>query len=186
MAARTRSAKLAAKRGRPLKEAIYREPNGRASRAAEPADKVALEARARNMNLTLTQAKDQRAASFIGYLAILGPVDGISERQYEAATDFLALRNDWLMSKKIPGAEYDNEGKGGGGDYVSDAYIDWCQSVHDDYTDCRKAINAAQAENRGANLWGALDICVVQGAFAHELIGDVRLLCNVLAKFFKR
>ena len=48
MTARTKAAKLAAKRGRPLKDVPYREPNGRASRSAEPADKVALEARARH------------------------------------------------------------------------------------------------------------------------------------------
>lgn len=186
MAARTKAAKLAAKRGRPKKEVLYREPNGRASRSSEPADKLALEARAKHMNLTLTQAKDQRAESFIGYLAILGPVDGLSERQYAAAQDFLSLRNSWLASKKIPGAEYDNEGKGGGGDFVSDEYIEWCQSVHDSFTDCRKAIQEAQNENRDASLWAALDICVVQGLREHSLIGDLRILCNVLAKHFKR
>ena len=186
MSARTKAAKLAAKRGRPAKNVLHREPNGRASRAKEPADKVALEARARHMNLTLTQAKDQRASSFIGYLAILGPVDGISERQYDAANDFLSLRNSWLMSKKIPGADYDNEGKGGGGDFVSDEYIDWCHDVHESFSSCRRAIQEAQNENRAASLWAALDICVVQDIREYSLIGDLRLLCNVLAKFFKR
>lgn len=186
MAARTRAAKLEAKRGRPKKDVPYREPNGRASRSAEPADKLALEARARHMNLTLTQAKDQRAETFIGYLAILGPVDGISERQYEAFNDFLKLRNNWLMSKKIPGATYDNEGRGGGGDFVTDAYIDWCQDVHEDFTACRRAINEAQNENREASLWAALDFCVIGDARLYDRIGDIRILGNVLAKFFKR
>lgn len=184
--ARTKAAKRASKRGRPVKDVMYREANGRASRASEPADKVALEARARHMNLTVIQAKDQRAATFIGYLAILGPIDGISERQHAALVDFLDLRNDWLASKKIPGAEYDNEGKGGGGDYVSEAYIDWCQDVHDQYTDCRKAILAAQGENRVASLWAALDFCVIGDHHLYDMIGDIRLLGNVLAKFFKR
>lgn len=186
MPARTKAAKLAAKRGRPPKDVPYREPNGRASRAEEPADKVALEARARHMGLTLNEAKDQRAATFIGYLAILGPIDGISERQYEAFNDFLKLRNDWLASKKIPGAEYDNEGKGGGGDFVTDAYIDWCHSVHDTYTACRRAIKEAQNENRNISLWGALDMCVVGNIRVYGLIGDLRILGNVLAKFFGR
>ena len=186
MAARTRAAKLEAKRGRPKKDVLYREPNGRASRSTDPADKVALEARARHMNLTLTQAKDQRAATFIGYLAILGPEDGISERQYEAFNDFLALRNDWLASKKIPGAQYDNEGKGGGGDFVSDEYIDWCQDVHENFTACRRAINEAQNENREVSLWAALDTCVIGDIRVYGMIGDLRLLGNVLAKFFKR
>lgn len=138
------------------------------------------------MNLSLVQAKDQRASSFIGYLAILGPVDGLSERQYAAAIDFMDLRNDWLKSKKAPGAEYDNEGRGAGGDYVSDGYIDWCQDVHESYTECRRAIQSAQNANRTENLWGALDLCMVQSLHVHELIGDLRILCNALAKFFKR
>jgi len=186
MTARTKAAKLAAKRGRPPKNVPYREPNGRASRAAEPADKVALETRARHMGLTINEAKDQRAATFIGYLAILGPIDGLSERQYEAFNDFLKLRNDWLASKKIPGAEYDNDGKGGGGDFVSDAYIDWCHGVHERFSACRRAIQEAQNENREISLWAALDICVIGGYRMYEMIGELRLLGNVLGKFFRR
>lgn len=138
------------------------------------------------MNISVVQAKDQRAATFIGYLAMLGPVDGLSQRQYEAANDFLELRNEWLQSKKIPGAEYDNEGKGGGGDFISESYIDWCYDVHEDFTACRRAIQEAQEANRAENLWGALDMCVIQGLHVHEMIGDTRILCNALAKFFRR
>lgn len=185
MTARTKGQKLKQKRGRPKLEVDYREPNGRASRAAEPADKLALETRARRLGLTLIQAKDQRAETFIGYLAILGRRDGLSESQYEAANQFLSLRSDWLLSKKVPNAVVDNGAAGMPSDHVSDAYIQWCADVHERYENCRKAIHAAQAEHRCDNLWAALDLCIIQGQRFDHMVGSIRLLCNALVKFFR-
>ena len=166
-------------------EVVYREPNGRASRASEPADRLALETRARHLGISLVQAKDQRAETFIGYLAILGPNDGLSERQYEAATQFLSLRGDWLLSKKAPNSTVDNEAGGVSSDYISEAYEMWCQDVDETYTDCRRAIQDAQNANRAENLWAALDLCIIQGQKFNHLIGATRLTCNALAKFFR-
>ncbi len=185
MTPRTKAQKLKLKRGRPKLEIAYREPNGRASRAAEPADKLALETRARRLGLTLIQAKDQRAESYIGYLAILGPRDGLSESQYEAANQFLSLRSDWLQSKKAPNAIVDNEGGGMPNDFISPEYEDWCADVDETYKNCRKAIMAAQGEHRSDNLWAALDLCVIQGQRFDHMIGSIRLLCNALVKFFR-
>lgn len=183
--AATRAAKLRQKRGRPKLDVEYREPNGRPSRAAEPADKLALETRARRLGLTVVQAKDQRAESYIGYLAILGPLDGISEAQYEAATQFLSLRSDWLMSKKAPNASVNNEAIGMPSAEISDAYVQWCADVDERYTGCRKAIQAAQGEHRSDNLWAALDLCIIQGQRFDHMIGGIRLVCNSLVKFFR-
>lgn len=186
MAARTKAQKLKVKRGRPKLEVDYREPNGRASRAAEPADKVALETRARRLGLTVIQAKDQRAETFIGYLAILGPRDGLSESQYEAATQFLRLRGDWLLSKKAPNALVDREGGGSsGGDVISPEYEEWCSKVDDRYKACRNAIQESQGIYRTENLWAAIDLCIIQGQHLHNLIGATRVACNSLVKFFQ-
>jgi hypothetical protein len=185
MKAATRAAKLRQKRGRPKHEVEYREPNGRASRSEEPADKLALETRARRLGLTVIQAKDQRAETYIGYLAILGPRDGLSETQYEAAIQFLRLRADWLMSKKAPNAAVNNEAIGMPSAEISDAYIQWCSDIDDRYTACRKAIQAAQGEHRTDNLWAALDLCVIQGQRFDHMIGATRLVCNALVKFFR-
>lgn len=184
--ARTQAQKRERKRGRPRMETVvHREPNGRASRSAEPADKLALETRARRLGLTLVQAKDQRAESFIGYLAILGPRDGLSESQYEASQQYLSLRSSWLMSKKAPDAARDNEAGGIPSDYVSEAYEDWCADINETYKDCRKAILEAQAGNRTENLLAALDLCIIQGQRIDHLIGATRLVCNALVKFFR-
>lgn len=168
-----------------METVVHREPNGRASRASEPADKLALETRARQLGITLLQAKDQRAETFIGYLAILGPRDGLSETQYEAATQYLSLRNSWLISKKAPNAARENDAMGTPSDIVSPEYEDWCADIDETYGECRKAINEAQRDNRGENLWAALDLCIIQGQRFDHLIGATRLVCNALGKFFR-
>ena len=58
--------------------------------------------------------------------------------------------------------------------------------MHENFTACRRAINEAQNENREVSLWAALDTCVIGDIRVYEMIGDLRLLGNVLAKFFKR
>src|SRR5690554_5630163 len=97
--ARTKAAKIQAKRGkpgRPRRKGAVREPNGRISRSGirhEPADKTAIEARMRHMGLSRDQAQDQKAATYIGYLNLVGREDGLSDSQYEAATNYLSLRD---------------------------------------------------------------------------------------------
>ena len=185
--ARTKAAKLKAKRGRPKMEDAAREPSGRVSRSGidhGPADVVALDARRRHLGLTCDQAKDQKAGSFIGYLSLLGPIDGLSNQQYEAATNYLGLHNAYLRAIGAPGRVLDGE-TGIPASEVTDAYIDWVIDTKEVYADCRKAIQAAQNENRRANLWAALDLCIIQDQAHHHMIGDLRVVCNALARFFR-
>lgn len=183
--ARTSAGKIRAKRGRPKLDVVYREPNGRASRAPDPADKLALETRARQLGLTVVQAKDQKAGTFIGYLAMLGPVDGISESQYQAALQYIALRGDYLRSIKAPNAYVDSEGMNGGGDFVSDPYIEWCETTRRTYDEVRKRLQSAQNADRTENYWAALDLCIIRDQHMHHLIGATRCVCNVLARYFQ-
>lgn len=182
--AKTSAARLKAKRGRPKLEVAYREPNGRASRAKEPADKVALEARARMLGISVVQAKDQKAGTFIGYLRLLGPRDGLSESQYQAAVHYMDLRGDYLRSLKAPNAYVDSEGMNGGGDAISDAYVNWCEDVRKAYDGAQKAIQTAQNSDRSENYWASLDLCVIRDQHHHHLISATRCVCNVLARYF--
>lgn len=167
-------------------EDVAREPNGRVSRSGVdhgPADIVALDARRRHLGLTQEQAKDQKAGTFIGYLNMIGPRDGLSDDQYEAATNYLSLRQAYLRAISAPGRIVDSEGYGI--DNVTEAYEDWVRDTKDAYEACRRAIQDAQTENRGANLWAALDLIVIQDQHMHHMIGDLRILCNALARFFR-
>lgn len=188
--AASKGAKLRAKRearGRPRIEDAAREPNGRISRSGighRATDIIALEARAKHTGLSIDQAKDQKAGTFIGYLNIIGRDDGLSDDQYEAASKFLALRESFLRSIKAPDASRDNGVSGYAGEHVSEAYEDWCKDVAERWRSCRKAIQEAQNESR-QNLWAALDLCIINDGHHHHLIGATRLVCNALVRFFR-
>jgi len=185
--ARTKAAKILAKRGRAKVEGVPREPNGRISRSGishEPADIVALSARRRHMSLSKEQAKDQRAGSFVGYLNMLGKADGLSDDQYEGALSYLGLREAYLRAISAPGRILDGEA-GIPTAEVTEAYEDWVSDTKEIYGECRKMIQQAQNENRCSNLWAALDLCIVQDQHHPHMVGDLRILCNSLARFFK-
>lgn len=184
--ARSQAQKRAAKRGRPRKDVPFREPNGRASRAEDPIDKLAIQVRAKMLGISEERARDQRSGSFLGYLAMLGRADGLSPSQYEAAQQFRAVRNDYLKAIKAPNATLDNQSSGRPSDTVSDDYISWCAKATARYAAARKAVQEAQNETRSENLWAALDLVVVQEQPIFNLVGATRAVCNALALHFRR
>lgn len=184
--ARTKAAKRASKRGRPKLD-VAREPSGRVSRSGidhGPADIVALDARRRHTGLSADKAKDQKAATFVGYLNLIGSRDGLSDAQYEAAVNFMGLYVSYLRSIKAPGVVLEGAVGAPSGD-ITEAYEEWAMDTKEVYTSCRKAIQEAQNENRQSNLWAALDLCIIEDQWVHQMIGDVRILCNALARFFR-
>ena len=179
--ARTKRQRLGAKRGRPRLEGD-REPNGRLSRSgSEPVDRLALETRARHMGISMDDAKDQKAGTFLGYLALIGPRDGLSAAQYEGAQQYLLLRASYLRAIGSPAAIYDPEAVATGID--ADAYAAWCKRTRAQYEAVRQDIQEAQNYSR-ENLWAALQLVVIEDKPMHAMIGPTRLLCNVLAHHF--
>lgn len=187
--ARTKAAKIQAKRGkpgRPRRKGAVREPNGRISRSGirhEPADKTAIEARMRHMGLSRDQAQDQKAATYIGYLNLMGREAGLSDSQYEAATNYLSLRDAYLRAVKAPGVIYDGEGCSSG-DEITEEYEQWVERTKESYDNCRKAIQEEQNNSR-ENLWAALDLVVIQDQRLPHMIGATRILCNALSRYFR-
>jgi hypothetical protein len=178
-----------------MKVAEYREPNGRISRARDPVDKPALEARAKHLGITVLNAKNQLAATFIGRLHMQyqawrarapkdtpRPAESLSEREYSAAVRFLELHNDRLKVIQADGAQYDHRPTGAGD---IEAMEEWAARVNKDYVDVRKAIQEAQNDNRHENLWAALDLCIIQDQPFSHMIGALRILCNSLARHWK-
>lgn len=168
-------------------DAVAREPNGRASRSGidyGPADVVALDARRRHYGLTRDQAKDQKAGTFIGRLNLEGRRDGLSNDQYEAACQFLSLYQAYQRSIQSPGRPLDSE-SGMGFAEITEAYEEWADRTRQSYLECREAVQEAQNEQRQANLWAALDLCIVQDQWLPHMLGDLRILCNALARHFR-
>lgn len=173
------------RRGRPRIEGKLREPNGRISRSSNPPALQALKARARHMGLSLDQAKDPRAASYAGRLSILGREDGLSGDQYDAAQQFLQLRNDYKKALLSPDAYYEATGIHLNADNMGE-YEAWVGRVKKRYAGALKAIQEAQMDNGRENLYAALQYVVIDDQDLPYLLGAVRLVLNALCRHFKR
>lgn len=185
--AATKAEKIRRRRGRPRIEGAAREPNGRVSRSGidhGPADVVALDARRRHLGLTKDQARDQKAGSFIGYLSLLGRRDGLSSDQYEAACQFQSLYRAYQRAIQSPGRLLDGDG-GMASAEITEAYEEWAANTIKAYGKCRDAIQEAQNEQRHTNLWAALDYCLIREEAHPHMVGDLRILCNALARHFR-
>lgn len=182
MAAYSKAEKRQAKRGRPKKEGIAREPNGRASRAKDDPAKVATEARIRHYGVPASMARDPRTGSYLGRLAMAGRGEGISQDQYEAATRYLDLYNSYQKAIGSPGAHY--EAIGGVNASDPEAYTDWCIRVKESYNQAQNAIHEAQSEERSENLWAGLQYVIIEDQEFSHLLTSTRLVCNALHRHF--
>lgn len=185
MKARAKGYKRRSRRGRPRIEGKLREPNGRISRAANSAARVALEARARHTGLSIAQAADPRSENYLGRLAILGRGEGLSDDQYIAAVKFLEIRNDYRRSLLSPGAYYEATGLRYGADNMEE-YTAWCKRVRQRYTSALKAIQESQFDNGHENLYAALQYVIVDGLELPHLLGAARMVLNALHRHFRR
>lgn len=133
-------------------------------------------------NLTKGQAMDQKAETNLGRLAMMGRVDGFSHDQYEAALRFLELKNDYSKSLLSPSAHFETNGSVDSTD--PEAYEEWCKRVQEAHDGAITAINNAQIEYGNRNLWAALRYVVIDDMMMPHMLGDARIVCNVLHRYF--
>ncbi len=183
--ARTKAAKLKAKRGRPRKEGVLREPNGRVSRAKEPPARAAQLARMRVFGLSASEALSDLAGDNLGRLHLAwkrDKADGISADQYEAAERYREVFNDRRKADCSPAAHYDQTGAVGADD--PDEYEKWVMRAKQAYIDARKAIDEAQLETLNGNLYAAVQFMIEQDQYFPHMLGDIRIVCNALYRHF--
>ncbi len=170
---------------RPRKQGVKRTKSGRISRAAssynENAEAIAL--RQRMFGLSEKDARDQKAASYVGRLCLAGRkhnADGITEAQYETAQEYLKAYEAFQRAVKSPDAL--RTGVGGGDAPESEDYARWCQVKIAQFEAIKKAIRDEQClhHNRGANLFAALDYLLVRDQQLPHMIGDLRLALNAI------
>ena len=188
----SRAAKLKAKRerqkGRPLKEGVARTDSGaisRSRRPADPADKVAREARMKHFGVTAKDASTAEAATVMGRWSLLGQEGGgISADQYEALNRFSVAREHYLISIQAPDSL---KSKGSPGratiDEIQDAESK--ARLKRQYESARAAIQSAQNEHRNANLWAAVQQIIINDADFPHMIGDLRLVGNALMRHYQ-
>lgn len=171
-------------RGRPRVLGAIREPNGRISRAKDPAAKLALETRARRFLLTLAQAADPRSGTHLGRLSLRGAHDGLSDEQYEAAIRFLKIRNDYQKAILSPGAYYEGSGLAADGDLTE--YQSWVARAKKRFKNAMRAIDEAQFDNGQENLYAALQYVIIKDMDMPHLLGATRMVLNALHRHFHR
>ena len=172
-------------KGRPRKTGVKRTKSGQISRAAsaynENADAIALWMRV--FGLTEKEARDQKAATYVGRLCLAGmrgTTDGITEAQYDAATAFRDAYQGFQKAVKSPDALA--SGNGGASGAEGAGYETWCQRAIAKWEGIQKAIQTEQGfhENRGANMWAALDYLVGRDQQHPHMVGDLRLALNAV------
>lgn len=180
--AMSRAERLRRKRGRPCKADVARTDGGRISRAAnndEPsAFSVAQETRMRLYSISKEDAGQPEANSVIGRLKLSGEV---SSDQYEALDRFILSHQTYMKaiqapdSLKVPGV--------GSSAATEEADQEWRLKVEKKYKEARKAIRDAQNHCNG-NLYAAVDYLGFRDEFHAHMIGDIRLVGNVLIRHY--
>lgn len=180
--AMSRAERLRRKRGRPCKADVARTDGGRISRAAnndEPsAFSVAQETRMRLYSISKEDAGQPEANSVIGRLKLSGEV---SSDQYEALDRFILSHQTYMKaiqapdSLKVPGV--------GSSATTEEADQEWRLKVEKKYKAARKAIRDAQNHCNG-NLYAAVDYLGFRDEFHAHMIGDIRLVGNVLIRHY--
>lgn len=174
--------------GRPIKEGVARTDSGQISRAknpGDPADKVAREARMRIFGVDAEVASTPQAATFVGRLSLMGQQGGgISSDQYEALIRFSMDRESYMKAIMAPDSLV-NVGEGGPSSYDEEADAESRNRAKRRYTSARDAIQAAQNENRMANLWAAVEHILIKDMNFSHMIGDLRLVGNALHRHYQ-
>lgn len=132
----------------------------------------------RLFGLTMEDAGQPEANTVIGRLKLSGEISG---DQYEALNRFVKSHETYMKainapdSLKVPGA-----GSSAGDE---EADTEWRLSVERRYKEARKAIREAQNySNR--NFYAAIDYLGFRNEFHAHMIGDIRLVGNVLVRHY--
>ncbi|WP_375675725.1 hypothetical protein, partial [Bartonella sp. CL100XZDX] len=170
------------KRGRPKIAGQVREPNGRISRCKTPreaVDKLAIEIRAKRFGLTLQEAKNPLSGSYIGRLCLQGV---ITQEQYDAAQQYLQIRNNYLCAKGLPNAIYDDVSTNSD----PNSFEQWVEKATRHYQSVHEAIKEAQHLYRQYNLYAALQYLVSEDQELLHLVSSLKVALNALQKYFSQ
>jgi len=182
----SKAQKLNRKRaGRKIKAGVARTDSGQISRAKVPGeapDKVARDARIKMFGVDAKDASTAQAATFMGRLSLMGTQGGgISADQYEALVRFAACREQYMLSINAPDSLLT---KGQGGASGEDD-AEHKARLKARYFSARAAIQQAQDEHPGSNLWAVVQFVVIDNQDLSYMIGDLRIVGNALMRHYQ-
>jgi hypothetical protein len=174
--------------GRKRAVGVKRTASGRRSRAKDAYQEhvEAIEARRRLFGLSEQDARDQKAACFLGRLYLTDALgkrgkEPAPDNMWDAAQELLRMRDAFKRAIKAPDALRNSTGSGGDME-ETESYAIWCKSVIARYEAAIRAITAENAlhQHRGSNLHAAIDYIVFRDQEMHHLVGDVRIALNAV------
>ena len=169
-----------AKRGRPKKQGVIREPNGRAARSEDPPSKLAIEARMKHHGLTIEDAMDQKAGDFIGRLLM---AKEIKHRQYRGLEEGRRVVQNYRKAISSPAAIYEaREGLQTVAD--EDAQAEWADKAIAKHTAMMAEIMRVQRKERSGNLLSVAEFVLGGEYDMPHMIRDIKRVGDILADHF--
>jgi hypothetical protein len=143
--------------------------------------------RARLFKLTADESRDQKAATVVGRLRLMGQRTGggIGEPQYQAAVEYKAQSDAYRRALSAPDS-LRNASRAGIGAVDEAEHARWCKAVIAKYEASQRIVSHEQCvlANRGMALFAALDHMVLRDQHYDHLVGDLRIALNALAKHY--
>jgi len=171
--------------GRKKQTGVKRTASGRKSRAHDAYQEhvEAIATRMRVFGLTEQDARDQKAATYVGRLYLTGEFGKKphSDVMWDAAQSYIAAYEQFQRAVKSPDAL--RTGVGGGDQGESENYARWCVAAIRKWEAMQDAIRVEQCvfANRGTNLFAALDYLVLRNQEFPHMVGDMRIALNAVA-----
>ncbi|EJF77538.1 hypothetical protein MCQ_01497 [Candidatus Bartonella washoeensis Sb944nv] len=140
---------------------------------------MAIAIRAKRFGLTLQEAKNPLSGTYIGRLCLQGQ---LTQEQYDAAQQYLQIRNNYLCAKGLPSAVYD-EMPSSTDDKARDK---WVEFATEQFLNMQEAIKEAQCLYRQYNFYAALQYLIIEDQMLPHLVSSLRIALNALQKHFSQ
>ena len=169
--------KAARRRGKPRPPVT--DLDHRKTDRSEPADRVALEARARINNLTLDEAKNPMSATAIGRLTIRRVLDQV---QHDALYRMVLLCGEYQQAMLSPNLPRQPKEGFTASDQAS--YEAWCLSVRSAYRSAIKAIHDKEKATGNRQIWDAFSRIALSEMEVPHLVPELVICADALKKHF--
>ncbi|EJF77529.1 hypothetical protein MCQ_01499 [Candidatus Bartonella washoeensis Sb944nv] len=106
----------------------------------------------------------------------------LTQEQYDAAQQYIQIRNDYLCAKGLPSAVYD-EMPSSSDDKARDK---WVEFATEQFLNMQEVIKEAQCLYRQYNLYAAIQYLIVEDQMLPHLVSSLGIALNALQKYFHK
>ncbi|GFF01571.1 hypothetical protein BH80429_07980 [Bartonella henselae] len=145
----------------------------------DPVNQLAVEMRAKRFGLTIEEAKNPLAGSYVGRLCLQGV---LTQDQYDATQKYLEVRNDYSCAKGLPSAVYD-EMPSSSDDKAREK---WVERATEQFCSMQEVIKETQCLYKQYNLYAALQYLVSEDQILPHLVNSLQIALNALHKYFDK